>query len=65
MSVDVCLEVNQADSLMIDGTQISFAPPYRRIDVQEELERILGPLPDLNSGRFQKSGLFCSDFDDY
>ena len=58
MSVDVCLEVNQADSLMIDGTQVSFAPPYRRIDVQEELERILGPLPDLNSGRFQKSGLF-------
>ena len=45
----VCLEVNQADSLMIDGTQVSFAPPYRKIDVQEELERILGPLPDLNS----------------
>lgn len=52
------MEVHHADAIAIDGTQISFAPPYRRIDVQEELERILGPLPDLNSGGLQKSGLF-------
>ena len=47
------MEVHNADSLTIDGNRISFAPPFRRIDVTEELERILGPLPDLNSGKCQ------------
>lgn len=36
--------------MLIDGKQIDFTPSYRRIDVTEELNRQLGPLPDLNDG---------------
>ena len=36
--------------MVVNDTPISFAPPYRRIDVTEELTRQLGPLPDLNIG---------------
>jgi lysine--tRNA ligase len=44
------MEVNGSSTVVVNDTPISFAPPYRQIDVTEELTRQLGPLPDLNTG---------------
>ena len=50
LQVGVCIEVNGSSTVTVNDTVISFAPPYRRIDVTEELTKQLGPLPDLNKG---------------
>ena len=49
--IGICTTINGSSSTTIQDKIINFAPPYRRIDVTEELTRLLGPLPDLNQGK--------------
>ena len=47
------MAVHNSPKAVIDGKEIDFTPPYRRIDVVEELTKELGPLPNLNDGRYR------------
>ena len=46
------MKIHNKPSTEINNQTIDFTPPYKRIDVAEELTRQLGDLPNLNDGRY-------------
>ena len=46
------MKVHNKSSTEINNQTIDFTPPYKRIDVTEELTRQLGDLHNLNDGRY-------------
>lgn len=46
------MKIHNKPSTEINNQTIDFTPPYRRIDVTEELTKQLGELPNLNDGRY-------------